>query len=349
MGYLRALNLEPIQRVWQPRRQLLSILRGALDNPALLYAEPPRRMTGGFSNEIVRIRLLDAPPNFNGPLVLRAADDDDDAMRESIIQHGVAQAGFHAPPVLMRGSSRSPLGRPFMISPLISGKRFDAMLRPTSALKVFRRLPHQLGETMSALHAIPTAAIAERLTEAGWPASRLDSLAVLSEVEAYATSLRTPALLNATDWLRNHRPNFAPAVICHGDLHPMNMLFDGDQVVAVLDWELARLADPAFDVARTLMLVRIAPNPMSRAARVVVRRVSKRLGKAFVENYRKHRGVDETSLQWHEALHCLRTATMAAVGAQPSASPRLQRLAGVWLASTPRLKKRFTEITSVSM
>src|SRR4249920_3563848 len=103
--------LEPVQRVWQPRRQLLSILRGALGQPALLYAEPPRLMSGGFSNQIVRIRLLDAPPNFSGPLVVRSNDDDAESMRESVIQHGVAQAGFSAPPILMRGSSRSPLGR----------------------------------------------------------------------------------------------------------------------------------------------------------------------------------------------------------------------------------------------
>jgi aminoglycoside phosphotransferase (APT) family kinase protein len=349
VGYLRALNLEPAQRVWQPRRQLLSILRGALNNPALLYAEPPRRLGGGFSNEIVRIRLLDGPPNFSGPLVVRAMHDDDDAMRESVIQHGVAQAGFGAPPVLMRGSSKSPLERPFTISPLVAGKTFDALLNPTTVLGTFRRLPAQLAETMSALHALPTEAIAERLAAAGWPASRLDSLAVLAEIETQAASLHTPALMAGAAWLANHRPNFAPAVVCHGDLHPLNLLFEGERVVAVLDWELARLADPAFDVARTLMLLRMSPAPTPHVPRAVVKRVSKRLGKSFVEEYRTHRGVDEASLQWHEALHCLRTATIATLGAQPSAPPRMRRTADVWLDAVPRLKKRFTDITSVPM
>ncbi len=306
-------------------------------------------MGGGFSNEIVRIRLLDGPPNFSGPLVLRAMHDDDDAMRESVIQHGVAQAGFSAPPILMRGSSRSPLERPFTISPLVSGKTFDTLLNPTTILSTFRRLPVQLGETMSTLHALPTAAIAERLAAAGWPAARLDSLAVLSELQTQLESLRAPAMANGAAWLANHKPVFAPAVVCHGDLHPLNLLFEDERVVAVLDWELARLADPAFDVARTSMLLRLSPAPVPHIPRVVVKRVSSRLGKRFVENYRTHRGVDEASLLWHEALHCLRTATAAMLGAQPSAPPRLRRTSDVWLAAVPRLKKRFTDITSVPL
>ena len=273
--------------------------------------------------------------------------DDAGAMRESVIQHGVAQAGFCAPPVLMRGSSRSPLERPFMISPLVSGKTFDALLKGPLVLKAFGRLPIQLGETMATLHAIPPAPIAERLAAAGWPAARLDSLAALADVETLASTAHASGLTTATNWLRNHQPRFAPAVVCHGDLHPLNMLFEGERVVAVLDWELARLADPAFDVARTLMLLRFTPYPMPRIARAVRRRLSKRLGKAFVENYRTHRGVDEQSLAWHEALHCVSMATMAIAGAQPSASPRLRAVSSVWLPVVPKLKKRFTEISSV--
>jgi aminoglycoside phosphotransferase (APT) family kinase protein len=306
-------------------------------------------MGGGFSNEIVRIRLLDGPPNFSGPLVIRAMHDDDDAMRESVIQHGVAQLGFSAPPVLMRGSSRSPLERPFTISPLMAGKTFEALLNPTTVLSTARRLPVQLGETMSTLHALPTAAIAERLAAAGWPAARLDSLAVLSELQTQLGSLQGSGLATGAAWLANHKPNFAPAVVCHGDLHPMNLLFDGDRVVAVLDWELARLADPAFDVARTSMLLRLSPAAVPHVPRAIAKRMARRLSKAFVENYRQHRGVDETSLQWHEALHCLRTATIATLGAQPSAPPRLRRTSEVWLSAVPRLKKRFTDLTSVPM
>jgi aminoglycoside phosphotransferase (APT) family kinase protein len=40
-----------------------------------------------------------------------------------------------------------------------------------------------------------------------------------------------------------------PAVLAHGDWAPVNVVVDGGVVVAVVDWESARLADPLFDAA----------------------------------------------------------------------------------------------------
>ena len=310
----------------------------------MLYAKPPRPLGRGFSNDIVGIQLLDAPPTFSGPLVIRVTHDDEEAVRESIIQHGVARAGFPAPPVLMRGSTRSKLGRPFMISPLRAGANFTTLLRSHSALAAFRRLPHQLSETMVALHKVPTEGIAAGLEAAGWPAFRLDSLAVLSAVETRVGALESPQFDAAATWLRANTPDFAPAVVCHGDLHPMNLLFDGKRVVAVLDWELARLADPAFDVARTVMLLRMAPYPMSNASRRVMNSLAGRLAKSFVESYEAERPLDKQSVEWHEALHCLRTLTMAAQGATEPEQSRLRRVADVWLPIAPKLQHRLAQI-----
>lgn len=39
------------------------------------------------------------------------------------------------------------------------------------------------------------------------------------------------------------------AVLAHGDWVPANVIVDRSRVVAVLDWEFARLADPLFDIA----------------------------------------------------------------------------------------------------
>lgn len=43
------------------------------------------------------------------------------------------------------------------------------------------------------------------------------------------------------------RPN--PSVLIHGDYWPGNVLLDDDEIVAVIDWEDARLGDPLVDVA----------------------------------------------------------------------------------------------------
>ena len=40
-------------------------------------------------------------------------------------------------------------------------------------------------------------------------------------------------------------------MICHGDLHPFNLLVDGDGDITVIDWTAAIRAEPVYDVAFT--------------------------------------------------------------------------------------------------
>jgi aminoglycoside phosphotransferase (APT) family kinase protein len=325
---------------------LLPLLREQLGLPRLTYAEPPHPVGGGFSNDIFRFRLEDAPPEFRGTLVLRLTHDDDETVREAVIQHGVAERGVAAPAVLIRGPSTSALGRPYVISPWMSGSAFDDLVRPRTAIGAFRRIAGQLAETMRAIHDVNTEEIRDQLAASGWSGDRLGSVAALDEVERHIADLEAPDLARGAARLRAEMPSFGQPVVCHGDLHPLNLLYDGNDVVAVLDWELARLADPAFDVARSAMLLRMAPYPMAKAVRVVVSPIAARLASSFIRRYRALRPLAEQSLRWHDALHCLRTLTMASLGARHSATPRLRRLADVWLPVAPRLRSRFSQVVS---
>jgi aminoglycoside phosphotransferase (APT) family kinase protein len=51
----------------------------------------------------------------------------------------------------------------------------------------------------------------------------------------------------------------AAAMLLHLDYHPLNVLADGRQITAVLDWVNARAGDPRADVARTTTILRLAP------------------------------------------------------------------------------------------
>jgi aminoglycoside phosphotransferase (APT) family kinase protein len=61
--------------------------------------------------------------------------------------------------------------------------------------------------------------------------------------------------------------------LLHLDLHPMNVLAQGRQVTAVLDWANARSGDPRADLARTASIFRFArlpggtPVPLTHAVR----------------------------------------------------------------------------------
>ncbi len=325
--------------------KLLDVLTTRFGNE-VTYAEAPVPLAGGFSNEIFRFRLNHPPTGFDGPLVLRLASDDRDAEREAIVQAGVARAGYPAPPVLLRGP-RNGLGKPFIVTPLVAGVEFDKLLGLRTAIPVLRRLPQQLASTMADLHEVPTTTIADELAHAGWTAERLGSVGVLGEVATLAAGLDEPGVDQGIRWLQAHVPEFAAAVVCHGDLHPLNVLFDKDRIAAVLDWELARLADPAYDVARTITLLAMAPYPMKKPVRRMVQPITRRLADSFVKHYRARRPLDDATLQWHEALHALRTLTIALVGRRQPEGNRLRRTADLWLPVAPSLCARFTALTGV--
>ena len=56
---------------------------------------------------------------------------------------------------------------------------------------------------------------------------------------------------NARDWILGQLSHDRASTVLHGDLHPQNLLFeDRDNRRAVLlDWECARIGDPAYDLA----------------------------------------------------------------------------------------------------
>ncbi len=58
----------------------------------------------------------------------------------------------------------------------------------------------------------------------------------------------------ALAWLRENRPPSTRRHLCWGDARLPNLVFRGDRVVAVLDWEMAFLGDPAADLAWWLFL-----------------------------------------------------------------------------------------------
>jgi Phosphotransferase enzyme family len=166
--------------------RLLAVLCAHLDRHGLRFTETLQPLQGGYSNEIFRFRLEDATPRFDQPLVLRLTHDERDTAREGIIENGVAERGFPAPPVLVRGGSSSAFGAPFLITQLSPGVAFDETITARTAIGALRRLPDQLAAAMLALHKVPTENIAAGLTAEGWEPDRLDSLAVLADIDDYA-------------------------------------------------------------------------------------------------------------------------------------------------------------------
>lgn len=64
-----------------------------------------------------------------------------------------------------------------------------------------------------------------------------------------ASGAPLPVFALALGWLERHLPEPVPPAVVHGDFRFGNFMVDANGIAAVLDWELARLGDPAQDLA----------------------------------------------------------------------------------------------------
>ena len=135
---------------------------------------------------------------------------------------------------------------------------------------LLRQVPELLAGSMARLHALDPDLVRGELEQVREvPVTVAGQLAMLAR---YAAEFGRPDLVDAARWLADHRPAPSPDVICHGDLHPFNLLADGDRVT-VLDWSTALLAPRAYDVGFTSLLLSEPPLRVPGWQRPLVRMV----------------------------------------------------------------------------
>src|SRR5215472_5227917 len=329
--------------------ELLRVLRTATASADLGYANPPQPLTGGFWAELFAFSLAGPPPGWPRELVIRLMPDPALARKETIVQAAVAAAGYPTPVVRASGGPEGGLGRAFMVmdrapgAPLLSGLTGAGAI--TSAMRALRQIPGLLAVSMANLHEQDASVVRERLGRdrlgRDTPVTVSGLLAML---HAAASEYRRPDLAAAAQWLADHSPPPAPEVICHGDLHPFNVLVDGGSFT-VLDWSAAILAPRAYDVAFTSLLLAEPPLTVPRAMRPAVRGLGGWLASRFAVRYQRAAGarVDPRELRWHQGLGCLRALTEVAGWNQDQLAGA--RAGHPWLLSGPAFASRLTALT----
>ena len=85
--------------------------------------------------------------------------------------------------------------------------------------------------------------------------------------------------------------------LCHGDFHPANILVEASGRHVVIDWGGAAAGPPEADVARTIVLLRLAePDNPSPAMRVITRIARRTLIAGYLRGYRSLRPLDDQRL-----------------------------------------------------
>lgn len=328
---------------------LLEVLRAATATPTLSYDGTPSRLTGGFWAELVAFRLRDAPRAWAGPLVARVMPDAATAAKETVFQAEVAQQGFPTPVVHLAGGPDAGLGRSFLVMDLASGDPMLGGLGGAGAIaalpRLARRLPDTLAATMARLHRLDASAVRGRLEEAGVMSSTV--LDLVERLRAGAALAGRADLEAAGRWLAEHVPAAEPEVVCHGDLHPFNLLIDADGGITVLDWSGGLLAPAEYDVAFTGLVLEEPPVTVPRLLRPLVRAAGRALARRFRRAYARVSGasIDPAALEWQEGVICLRA--LVDVAAWVAAGQAEERADHPWLVAGPGFASRLSRLTGV--
>ncbi|MEP7115063.1 MAG: phosphotransferase [Ilumatobacteraceae bacterium] len=295
---------------------LLRVVSGFAGAPQT-FAQPPTAMTGGFWAAIYSFELAQPPVELSGPLVLRVMPQPDVGLRETIVQRGVADQAYPTPRVVMSGFEES-LGGAFMVMERADGVQLLAGLGIGSALlslpKILRRVARLLSVATVQLHALNPLPITRALDAAGIDVAALGVEARFSEVRA-AAAVSSGGFDQLLGWLESRRPGLTPAVVCHGDIHPFNMLVTADDSFTMLDWTNGNLCRREYDVGFTAALLNCAPMTVPRIAVRPLRAITGSLAHRFVDSYRRQAPINLDVVEWFETLQYARC--LAAVATAP--------------------------------
>lgn len=293
--------------------ELLDALRDATGREDLEFVEPPERLTGGFYAEMWRFRLADAPYDLDRELVARIVPNPAAGAWESTIQRAVADQGFPTPAVRLTVAETSPLGRFVIVMDAVQGQPPMAGLGigtiATQIPELVRHLPDQLAKIAADLHHLDPEPLSTQLAglDAPFP---LTTAGFIEEQAGYATALGRPDIAAAAGRLLAGEPASAQQMITHGDLHPFNLLVSADGPV-LIDWTVARIADPGFTLGFTALMLANPPIPLPKAGAALLRPIGRNIAKRFLSTYREltdgtPAAVDADNLDWHRKVHALR-------------------------------------------
>ena len=221
-------------------------------------------LSDGLSNVTCRLALRDGSVDA---AVLRVQPERGifepyDVLREGEVLRCLARTSVPVPSVL--ASERDPrfFGAPFLLLEWVDAPHMPA---PDSSVAENRRTqqlmvdPQGLARVVTPVDIVPGQVRLrvrgpDQLHEAKHytrPDNEID--VVEGRMRAFGCD-KEPLLTQALAALRESRPSQGRVALCQGDPNPFNYLFRDGKVVAVVDWEQARISDPRSDVAQLIAL-----------------------------------------------------------------------------------------------
>ena len=221
-----------------------------------------KRLTGGTSHDSWAFDAATSTADGTGPshaLILRRdfANEllDLPLATEFALLSRLHAAGLAVPQPLILADPSGPLGSAGVISERLVGGDVRKMMAAQSARG--GALPNGLGATLvgmlGQLHRLDwRAVLGDVLPDPGEGAARtlVDHWAQTGIACAGGCD---PLLGAAIARLQRHAPASTPLALVHGDFKANNLVWDGADRFAMIDWELAHIGDPLEDIAWAML------------------------------------------------------------------------------------------------
>lgn len=203
-----------------------------------------RALTGGASRGTWAFDAVTGEQRRS--LILRTGPPDDihaGMELEARAQAAAGAAGAPVPTVLVAADSTGALGNPFLVCNEIKGetivRRIQRQLDATDGQAARAQLVRQCAQALAAIHRAD--ATDPALTREDQLAEWRDRLDAMRDTTAtFEWGFR---------WLAAHRTPPSPPVLVHGDFRMGNLIVDGSDLAAVLDWELVHVGEAYEDLA----------------------------------------------------------------------------------------------------
>ena len=288
---------------------VLERLRRHAETPGLELDGPLRPLSGGFWAEMWTLPLTQPAGPLPPLVVLRVAPDAQAAARETAVQAAVAAQGYPTPRIHASETAHGEL-RAWSVMDFATGQPLLAGLDGLRALCSLPRLATGLPDTLARaaveLHQLDPEAVETELNTLVPGSAGIDGL--LEHYLAHVDVLDDQPLRRLVERVAATRPDSQVRVICHGDLHPFNVLSSSDDRHVVLDWTAARIAHPAYDLAFTRLLLANPPLQAPRPLRPVINVAARRIAQRFLTTYTElgPHPIDADTLAWYHSLQACR-------------------------------------------
>jgi aminoglycoside phosphotransferase (APT) family kinase protein len=215
------------------------------------FVETMRVVVGGRSKQTILLGARgcgDLPRDLVVRRDLAVGSLGTSVVNEFALLRALRAQGVDVPEVYHLQTDPAVLGTPFLVLQAVSGQATGQItVAPPSPEKVLGA-----ARALAGIHRVPVSVATPLLAHLGAPRTRAETAADIASWRAsWLAQARaaSPAVDAAFRYLADHvdRVEVQPCFV-HGDYSFHNLLFDGDRLTAVLDWELAHIGHAGEDL-----------------------------------------------------------------------------------------------------